>query len=80
MIAMLFFQNAHRGLARAVATSSMFKPIRRETVIFVATFVHHAIEEYSLGTKIINKIHFPTTIGQLQLSISTPIVHWVIKE
>jgi hypothetical protein len=76
----LFFQNAQRGLARAVATSSMFKPIRGETVVFVATLVHHAIEEYSAGMKIVNKIHFPTIIGQLQLPISMPIDHWVIKE
>jgi hypothetical protein len=38
-IAMLFFQNAHRGLARIAATSSMFKPIHEETVVFMATLI-----------------------------------------
>jgi hypothetical protein len=70
VIAMLFFQNTDRGLARTAATSSMFKPIHEKTVVFVATLIQHAIEEYSAGTKIINKIHLPTTIGELQPTIS----------
>lgn len=69
-IAVIFFQNAHRGLARTAATSSMFKPIRGETVVFVATLIQHAIGEYSAGTKMIDKIHFPTIIGELRPTIS----------
>jgi hypothetical protein len=79
VIATLFFQNAHRGLARTAATSVMFKPIRGETVIFVTTLIQHAIEEYSAGTKMINKIHLPTTLGQLQPTISILIYQSVTK-
>ena len=42
----------------------MFKPIRAETIVLIATLIQHALEEYAAsGTKIVNKIHGPTIMG-----------------
>ena len=42
----------------------MFKLIRAEVVVLIATLIQHALEEYTTsGAKIVNKIYGPTIIG-----------------
>ena len=63
VIALLFFQNKN-GLARSSAAKHMFSLICGETVVLVATLIHHYLEEYvASGTRITNKIQLSCTRG-----------------
>jgi hypothetical protein len=60
----MFFQSDKKSLARQHGTDRMFKPLRGETIVLVATGIHHAISEYSAtGSKMINKFDGNTTLS-----------------
>ncbi len=42
----------------------MFNPIQAETIVLVAMFIQHALEEYAIsGMRMVNRVYGPTIIG-----------------